>query len=345
MNLHNTSTLIEKLRKDLNWYKIFSFIQSTKDEKEKSSHQRFNDCDTRHAFLEHYSKGIKVLNENGRDLIFYNECHLEVKFKKYLAHNKNGKKRELIDEIIISNSNGKKQKDEISDSYAPYCLLIDLHSASIIKTEDLNPFLDRSKPGQLVARKVPCELAKEIININSLNLTIVDNFILSKFYEDTNMAIIKEFEKRLTEKNNNDKMSAQGTQIMKKTLIEIIWEVILEHNNDFTIETLQKLLKERGVGLEKSENSFRKCCWECLEKLIEQNKLSKSKITPLSPSNKFTQNIYKINKNIVNVKNYNSREVCEDFFPINKYVKTVLENSALSEDVKDLLINRKLKLI
>lgn len=327
MNLCNISKLIEELKNEIDWDFYFSYLNSTKNQKEESNHDRFWYAGLRHKILKRCSKKITVINQNGRDLIFNNEHYIEIKYSNKGFINKNNKqKRELILEIKLLNSNGNKTKNCLPDTYADFILLIEPYAAYIICKKDLEKFLNFDKPGQVVARNIPSILAKEIVNLKNLKIKNIEfdlNSLKKNSEEKIIDSFIEQYKNKKFDKKNDNTYNKHMEYNIKETFLSAIkkkpgichselYELMPDIKKNKINGVLGALKKDQKIEIEKTKNN---------------------------------DNKYYIKENLKEIKCYDSNEVSGGYaISLDEYVMAI-HHSKLSAAAKDKLIIDKLKQI
>lgn len=178
-------------RQSVDWVKFFSVID-TLGKTMNGQKDRFDKSDIIEMALDAYSdSNILYVNDDGVDHLLLNLPNAqglcttqEMKFvsvlfyKEFVVERANkragivGRKELKPNQQSISlklvNSMGQNKHTALPSDYAEFLLVVDNHSAHVIKVSDLTPFLHFGGDG-IEARKVPCNLFTQVVGPADVN--------------------------------------------------------------------------------------------------------------------------------------------------------------------------------
>lgn len=351
--------IIKSLREDIDFNIMANYILSTRGQLAEKN-ERHLASSIRDQFFQicSFSK-IKYIDENRADLLYkkFNQ-KIEIKYLTdgFLFSPEKKIPREFINEIKLINTDSK-EKIDFEDCKDTLILCCEPHSFSILSWSDLieEELIDCSKPGQIVAKKVPRRLFYEIINHEEFHI-VVEKFDLQKrkdtFLDSISKDFLKTYNYNLTQNPIAHKickpMTNKDSEIMnikKNGSTQRAFELILNHKHDdqITDEVIQKLFKDTG------EEKSLKACANYIYSLRKAGKITLEKRKIKKGNRTYYGSIYFINKDYLKSKNKNKNiqsPNCEknqikdtpEEITRGQLAEKILKSDKLSEKEKNTLI-------
>jgi len=301
--------IIRSLMKDIDFNIISNYINSTKGQLARKNERHFA-SNLRDQFFQICSSSeVEYIDQNRADL-FYKKFNQKIEIKYltdgFLYSQEKKNPREIINEIKLINTDSKGKIDVEKDCKDTLILCCEPNAFSILLWSDLIKYqlLDYSKPGQIVARKVPRKLFYEIMNYQKFNI-VVEKFDLQKRKDEFTNNISKDFLKiyndNLTQSYNNYKIckpqlegEIMNLNLIKNGSTKQAYDLILNntnHDDSITSTLVQKLFKK--LRIEKSI----KACGKYIYSLRKANKLHIKKQKAKKNNRTYYKCIYYLNKN------------------------------------------------
>ncbi len=289
---------VEILRREFPCNYILNFTRATLKQC-NGKLERSMKADIRDKLCEK-SKFFKYVNKDGNDLLFTHPdldspIKIETKFSNTFLYteagylrgkiNSQGKSNKpIVPRVEICNSNSCSQSKKIPENYSEIIICIEPFCISILFVEDIICYL-HSKPGKLIAKRIPINLFYKLMDVNTSEdfIDLKIDFDLQNKFDSMKRDSSKEYDdlynKNLLDYNSsssNSKSKMKENEMknnkIKQTETDKAYKLICDRDN-FDLKTLSKLFFEIH-GQEKTE----KQCYNYCENLIKSNKITKEKI-------------------------------------------------------------------
>lgn len=353
--------IIKSLREDIDFNIMANYILSTRGQLAEKN-ERHLASSIRDQFFQICSfSNIEYIDQNRADLLYkkFNQ-KIEIKYLTdgFLYSPEKKIPREFINEIKLINTDSK-EKIDFEDCKDTLILCCEPHSFSILSWSDLikEELIDCSKPGQIVAKKVPRRLFYEIINYEEFHI-VVGKFDLQRrkdtFLDSISKDFLQTYNYNLTQNPISHKickpMTNKDSEIMnikKNGSTQRAFELILnnlKHDEQITDEVIQKLFKD--IGEEKSL----KACVNYIYSLRKAEKITLEKRKIKKGNQTYYKSIYFINRNHKDYlklpKNIQSpnceknqiKDAPEELITTATILDKILKSPKLSEKEKNTLI-------
>lgn len=358
----NKKQIVNIIKESVDFNFIANFINATKKQLTNPNDRHFAST-LRDNFFEFasYNQKVKYIDKKGADLYHLGlKTNIEIKYStRGFLYTQKQNARKIISKIILKNTDSVVIPN-IEESMSQIIICCEPNCFSILFLDDLikNKLIDTSKPGQILAKNVPCHLFYKIMDHKEFEIIVdhyniqekTDNFkskVTQEFYEKYNLALTKQkdFCKISTTPNENFNMN--------KSYVQQTYEFIVEHKK-LDINELQTLFRNKGI--EKTD----KCCWGYLNSLVNSKKITKTKTKKKIKGKWFSTNIYQINEEHVeentcqtnkeHIENNIDNKLTENHLAVNReFIRLepqkieeallkISENSSISLDVRAQLV-------